>query len=287
MNLSLKKTNSWHWLAIALIHGIAFSYCGWRACLDRVETQCLPQIAKEEQHLIQLKAMDAFEPDRLDRETKRLEQQLDTLQKRLDQAGTKPIPQGKDAVVVIKNSIDQALGHHQLQVAKCNLSLSLSTQDLSREASPKAIPQPRPVQQKVPRLSQEEFILSYDLDKMLASYEQIPDKALRKQMVQEEKRRSHRILAQQAKLRAQGVTIKAKANPARVVQAPVKPTFKPNLPFKTVEINYVVRGDFRQMFLFLVKQSFLKQSYHFKQIQVVQFDDGEMGMAFVLQVNYL
>ncbi|MEM7010589.1 MAG: hypothetical protein AAF585_03805 [Verrucomicrobiota bacterium] len=58
------------------------------------------------------------------------------------------------------------------------------------------------------------------------------------------------------------------------------------LPFNTREIHYVVEGDYEQMFMFLVRQSHLKPSYHFKDIKILPAQQSGMRMEFTLQIHF-
>ncbi len=61
----------------------------------------------------------------------------------------------------------------------------------------------------------------------------------------------------------------------------------PGLPFETREIRYVVEGEYKYMFMFLVAQSRLKPSYHFKDIKISPAA-GETGMRmeFTVQIHF-
>jgi len=64
--------------------------------------------------------------------------------------------------------------------------------------------------------------------------------------------------------------------------------YKPAIraPFKTVEYGFKVEGEYKDMFMFLVKQSFKKRSYHLKDIEIINNPNGVMRLNFTLQVNY-
>lgn len=59
------------------------------------------------------------------------------------------------------------------------------------------------------------------------------------------------------------------------------------LPFSTREFRYVVEGQYKHMFMFLVRQSHLKPSYHFKDITITPApQQAGMRMEFTLQIHY-
>jgi hypothetical protein len=57
-------------------------------------------------------------------------------------------------------------------------------------------------------------------------------------------------------------------------------------PFKTVEYCFKVEGQYKNMFMFLVKQSFKRRPYHLKDIEVINHPNRTMRLNFTLQVNY-
>jgi len=61
----------------------------------------------------------------------------------------------------------------------------------------------------------------------------------------------------------------------------------PSLPFNTQEIRYVVEGEYRHMFMFLVRQSHRKPSYHFKDIRIITSPEQfGMRMEFTVQIHF-
>lgn len=77
----------------------------------------------------------------------------------------------------------------------------------------------------------------------------------------------------------------AQAAPVAVMQ-PAKQ--KPRLPFTTREVHYVVEGEYRHMFMFLVRQSHLKPSYHFKDIKIIPAPhQPAMRMEFTVQIHFI
>ena len=71
----------------------------------------------------------------------------------------------------------------------------------------------------------------------------------------------------------------------RAIPAPPAPN--QNLPFKTEEIRYVLEGEYNQMFMFLVRQSHLKPSYHLKDIRISPAPQSGMRMEFTAQIHYI
>ncbi len=56
--------------------------------------------------------------------------------------------------------------------------------------------------------------------------------------------------------------------------------------FETRDLSYVVEGHFKHVFLFWVKQSFLKPAHHYKDIHIRRAPGNLIHLAFVAQVNF-
>ncbi len=78
----------------------------------------------------------------------------------------------------------------------------------------------------------------------------------------------------------------AAARAAAVTQA-TKEKAKESLPYSTREIRYVLEGEYKHMFMFLVRQSHEKPSYHFKDIKILPSPhQAGMRMEFIVQIHY-
>ena len=83
------------------------------------------------------------------------------------------------------------------------------------------------------------------------------------------------------------VAREARRSAKRAAAAPSAPQAAPaRLSFKTEEVAYTVEGEFRDMFLFLVGETFRKPSYHLKDIAVTRPEGGATRMTFTLQANH-
>jgi hypothetical protein len=56
--------------------------------------------------------------------------------------------------------------------------------------------------------------------------------------------------------------------------------------FKTMEYQFKVKGRFKNIFMFLVRESFALPSYHYRNISLSRETDGNILFSFILQVNY-
>lgn len=202
----LAKTNSWHWLAAALVVCGVVSAFLWNRQIEVVRAERDPALARMSAHLEALRALLPDGPETLDAQTASLKTRLEALRQEVVDAGFAPIPEGADAVLATKNAVEQAMAARGLRV----LSSAFA-----------AAPEPA---------------------------------------------------ARAAKTPAAAVA-KPKAAPAR-------------LPFKTEEMEYAVAGNFRDIFLFFVGETFKKPPYHFKDIAVTRSDTGTLRLSFTLQANY-
>ncbi len=63
---------------------------------------------------------------------------------------------------------------------------------------------------------------------------------------------------------------------------------KQDMPFQTREIRYVVEGEYKQMFMFLVRQSHGKPSYHLKDIRISPSTQATgMRMEFTAEIHFI
>lgn len=74
------------------------------------------------------------------------------------------------------------------------------------------------------------------------------------------------------------------AHAAKAVPRSTRPSVAPQ--FRTSEIGYVVTGDFRDMFLFLVGETHRKSNEAFRDIVVRRGEDGGMDVSFTLRVMH-
>ena len=258
----LAKTNSWHWLAAALVVCGTVSAFLWNRQIEAVRAERDPALARMSAHLEALRALLPDGPETLDAQTASLKTRLEALRQEVADAGFAPIPEGADAVLATKNAVEQAMAARGLRVLSS--AFAAAPEPTARgKASPsaaKAAAQPvsadayaREVQRaaaKMPANMRDDFLR--DAQRKIA------------QLKAAEARAAKRPAASVAK---------PKAAPAR-------------LPFKTEEMEYAVAGNFRDIFLFFVGETFKKPPYHFKDIAVTRSDTGTLRLSFTLQANY-
>ncbi len=57
-------------------------------------------------------------------------------------------------------------------------------------------------------------------------------------------------------------------------------------PFKTVEYSFELYGKYKNIFMFLIKESRKRKTYNIKDIKIINKALGEVSLEFILQVNY-
>lgn len=262
----LAKTNSWHWLVAALVVCGTVSAFLWNRQIEAVRAERDPALARMAAHLEALRALLPEGPETLDAQTASLKTRLEALRQEVVDAGFAPIPEGADAVLATKNAVEQAMAARGLRVLSS--AFAAAPEPTARgKASPsaaKAAAQPvsadayaREVQRaaaKMPANMRDDFLR--DAQRKIAQLKAAEARA-----------------AKRAAKTPAAAAAKPKAAPAR-------------LPFKTEEMEYAVAGNFRDIFLFFVGETFKKPPYHFKDIAVTRSDTGTLRLSFTLQANY-
>ena len=234
----LAKTNSWHWLAAALVVCGVVSAFLWNRQIEVVRAERDPALARMSAHLEALRALLPDGPETLDAQTASLKTRLEALRQEVADAGFAPIPEGADAVLATKNAVEQAMAARGLRV----LSSAFAAAPEQRAAA------------KMPANMRDDFLR--DAQRKIAQLKAAEARA-----------------AKRAAKTPAAAAAKPKAAPAR-------------LPFKTEEMEYAVAGNFRDIFLFFVGETFKKPPYHFKDIAVTRSDTGTLRLTFTLQANY-
>lgn len=270
----LSETNSWHWLGAAVAAAAVVSAFLWRAEIRRVGAEHAPQRVRQAKHLAELRALDAAQAEALDRQAEALRGRLETLRAEVAEAGFAPVPEGADAVMAVKNAVDRTLTDRGLRIVSSAVRVAAPAP--ARGAAPKAAAKATPAK----RVSADEY--AREVQRTAAGL----DKSLREEFLRDAQQKLAKLRAaeaRQAKAEAKAAARAAKAAPAAPQAAPAK------LPFATEDVAYVVEGDFREMFLFLVGETFRKPSHHLDDLSVTRPQGAAAGparMAFTLRINH-
>lgn len=264
MKECLAKTNSWHWLAAALVVCGAVSAFLWNRQVEAVRAERDPALARMAAHLESLRALPPEGPKTLDAQTAAIKTRLEALQKEVADAGFAPIPEGADSTLTTKNTVDRALAARNLRVLSSDF---VAAQPTARGKSVKSTA--RPASQPV---SAEAY--AREVQRAAAK---MPEN-MRADFLRDAQRKIAQLKANEAR-----AAKRASKRPATTAKAKTTPV---RLPFKTEEMNYAVEGNFRDIFLFFVGETFKKPPYHFKDIAVTRTDTGTLRLTFTLQANY-
>ena len=261
----LAKTNSWHWLAAAVAVSALVSGFLWHRQLAAVRAERDPALARMARHLETLRALPPGGPEALDRQSAALKTRLAALRQEVDAAGFAPIPEGAESVLATKNAVERALSARNLRV----LSSSFVAVDEPAARAPGAAKPARPADKP---LSAESY--AREVQRAAAK---LPDN-MRADFMRDAQRKIAQLKAAEARA--------AKRAAVRPAAAPAPKAAPARLPFRTEEMAYVAEGDFRDIFLFFVGETFRKPSYHFKDIAVTRPAEGPLRLTFTLQANY-
>lgn len=264
----LSATNSWHWLGAALAVSGAISAALWRSEARHLATEHAPEWTRQARHLEDLRMLDPSQAETLDRQTDALNERLKALKAEVAAAGFAPIPTGNAAVLETKHALDQTLTRHHLRIVDSAVSVAVEA----------------PVRRGEPRTAQKAT-----LPPSAAAYERqvrqmaaAIDPAMRADFLRDAERKIAQLKAAEARRAKTAQTTAKPQAPAVAPRASAKP------PFKTESVAYAVEGDFRDMFRFLVEESFRKPAYHLCGFSVAKAPDktgGPMRMTFTLQIN--
>ena len=261
----LAKTNSWHWLAAALAVSAVASAWLWHRQVEAVRAERDPALARMAAHLQDLRALPPEGPETLAAQAEAYQTRLEALRQEVAAAGFAPVPEGAASTLATKNAVEQAMGARGLRVLSSAFAAAPEPAARAAKAAPaKAAAQP---------VSAEAY--AREVQRAAAK---MPD-SMRADFLRDAQRKIAQLKAAEARA--------AKRAAKRPVAAAAKPKAAPaRLPFKTEEMAYAVAGDFRDVFLFFVGETFKKPPYHFKDIAVTRPAEGPLRLTFTLQANY-
>ena len=263
----LAKTNSWHWLAAAVVVSALASGFLWQRQIAAVRAERDPALTRMARHLESLRALLPEGPETLDRQTDTLKTRLTALRQEVAKAGFAPIPEGAESVLATKNAVERALAARNLRVLS---SAFAAVPEPSARKSPAA-------RAAATRAAQPVSAEAYAREVQRAAAK-LPDN-MRADFMRDAQRKIAQLKAAEARAAKRAAKRPAAAAPAPKA-APVR------LPFRSEEMAYVAEGDFRDIFLFFVGETFKKPPYHFKDIAVSRPDEGALRLTFTLQANY-
>lgn len=268
MKQFLAKTNSWHWLAAALVVCGAVSAYLWERQIEAVRAERDPALERMAAHLESLRALPPEGPQMLDTQTAALKTRLEALRKEVEDAGFAPIPQGADSTLTTKNTVEQAMAARNLRVLSSDF-VAVQPTARGKAAQPAAANK---------GAAQPVSADAYAREVQRAAAKM--PKEMRAEFLRDAQRKIAQLKATEARAAKRAAKTPAAATATRAKAAPVR------LPFKTEEMDYAVAGSFPDIFLFFVGETFKKAPYHFKDITVTRPAEGPLRLSFTLQANY-
>ena len=266
MKQFLAKTNSWHWLAAALVVCGAISAYLWECQIEAVRAERDPALEQMAAHLESLRALPPEGPKMLDSQAAALKTRLAALRKEVEDAGFAPIPQGADSTLTTKNTVERAMAARNLRVLSSDF---VAVQPTTRGKTAQSAAAKGPAQP----VSADAY--AREVQRAAAKM----PKEMRAEFLRDAQRKIAQLKASEARA-AKRTAKRPAATATRAKAAPVR------LPFKTEEMDYAVAGSFPDIFLFFVGETFKKAPYHFKDIAVTRPDEGPLRLTFTLQANY-
>ncbi len=209
MTLSMSRTNSWHWLLMAMAASLLIAAFFCQAVWKKAKAVNGPRLQEMRTHANELMSLQEEDALLAEHQTAEIQKRLAAYQEAVREKAGQPIPEGVQSVGVLGNEINRALLKYRLRV------------------------------------------------------------------VEQEQQQPESAAGAAAPAGARRAATTAAGQP------------QPRLPFETREIRYVVEGEYKYMFMFLVSQSRQKPSYHFKDIKISPAP-GETGMRmeFTVQIHF-
>ncbi len=271
---SIRNSNSWHWLVativIAATASVFMPTYGWRDVLAYRENVLAQNEKRVQGSLEELKNLCSADVSEIEAQTRKSKDEAVRARADFAKYGMEELPIGNKAVFSAQSRIAEALNKRNLRL--------ISTQAKVEEAAPMSAPArtAKPAVAAKKEMTPEEILSS--AEKAAAK---MKDKKMA-EMVMADARKTA------AKLRATG-TARAQKGAVHTAQAaqrqsPARAAQK-SAPFKTDTVSYKVSGDFRDMFMFFVGETYKKPYYTFKDI-VVENGEGGMELSFQLQVQH-
>lgn len=271
---SIRNSNSWHWLIVTVAIAVAVSVFmptyGWHDVLS-YRGNVLEQNEKRSQDSVEeLKDVCSANVSEIEAQTRTVNEEAVKVRADFAKYGMEELPVGNKAVFTAQSRVAEAL-------SKRNLRL-ISTQAKVEEAAPLSEPArtAKPASSSKKEMTPEEILSN--AEKAAAK---MKDKKMAEMVLADARKTAAKLRATEA-ARAQKGTVRPsqmaqRQSPARAARTPTS--------FKTDTVSYKVSGNFRDMFMFLVGETYKKPYYTFKDIVV---ENGESGMelSFQLQVQH-
>ncbi len=301
MNLGdwIRNTNSWHWLfAAVVLSAVGSTYmpnCGWKDALAYRRTTLEPRIRNAKATLDGLRALDETEALAADKKAAELKTKTERIRQDFASYGLEPVPAGEEAVFAAQSRVSEALAKRRIRIVSNGASVArdeAASAPSKRTQKAASAPGGRAVAPRPPEMSAAEYRRQVE-----AQAAKMSDRAVREMFLADARRQiarmeaAERNAAKKSPSPSTGRTTatrpsqtSATAMSGRAV-APRPPKASAAPAFRTSEIAYKAVGDFRDVFMFLVGETYGKANHSLRDISARRGEDG-MDFSFTLQVQH-
>lgn len=268
----VRNSNSWHWLAAAVVLSAAGSVFvpeyGWKDVLAYRSGRLEPQVRKQAERLAELEALREGEAIQAQQQADETRNMVEKSKEDFAAYGFEAVPQGGDAVFAAQSRVSGALAKRRIRIVSSEASV---------KREPVVVPVKPPEDNRHPKKTVTAAEFKRQTEQAAAK---IKDKKLRETFLSDARRKLAQMEAEEKK--AGGSRSSATAD----AQKRVPPAFVAKPSFKTAEIDYKASGDFRDIFMFFVGETHVRANYAFKDIAVTARDGDAMDLSFTLLVNH-
>ena len=272
---SIRNSNSWHWLCVAVVAAAAASVFlptyGWRDVLQFAGQQLASDETRAQKRLDETRALAAVDVVALAKETEKAKKSLAEAKAAFAKYGIEELPTGDKAVFSAQSRVGEALNRRRLRV------ISTEAKVAEKAAVPDAAKRTVPVAARKKQLTADEFLAQSEKAAATMKDRKLAD------MVLSDARKKHAQM-KEAEKRQPAAKVRKAAEVPLSRNAASSSAAVP-LPFRTETLDYRVAGDFRDVFMFFVAETHRKPYYNFKDISASVGENG-MDLAFTLQVNH-
>ena len=276
---SIRNSNSWHWLCVAVVAAAAASVFlptyGWRDILQFAGRQLASDEARAQKGLDETRALAAVDVAALTKETEKAKKSLAEAKFAFARYGIEELPTDDKAVFSAQSRVGEALNRRRLRV------ISAEAKVAEKAAVPAAVKPVAAAPAPKKQLTADEFLAQSE--KAAAA---MKDRKLADMILSDVRKKYAQMKAAEKKAgKATGVSLPRNATPRGSGTLAASSSASTPLPFKTETLDYRVAGDFRDVFMFFVAETHKKPYYNFKDISASAGENG-MDLAFTLQVNH-
>ena len=277
---SIRNSNSWHWLCVAVVAAAAASVFlptyGWRDVLQFAGRQLAADEERAQKRLDDTRTLAAVDVKAVAREREKAKAAMMAAKDAFATYGFEGMPTDDKAVFSAQSRVNEALSRHRLRVVSTEAKV-VETPAAAKPATRKA---PVRSASKKPQ-TPEEYLAN--AERAAAA---MKDKQVAEMILADARKKATQMKEAEKKTgKATGMPLPRNATTRGSSTLTASSPVPVPLPFKTETLEYRVAGDFRDVFMFFVAETHRKPYYNFKDISASVGENG-MDLAFTLQVNH-